>query len=158
MEIAGLPLHVLVVHATVVLIPLSALVVIAFAVLPRHRWLTRWPAACAAVVTVAVAWAARLSGTSMLDSNPGLRQVVETHQERGNLLSLLAIGFAVIALVGTWALGGPTALASGRGARESRVASLDKPLAAVLVLAALGVIVSTVLTGDAGARAVWGGG
>ena len=45
MEIAGLPLHPLVVHAAVVLIPLTALLAVAFAVLPRWRWLVRWPTA-----------------------------------------------------------------------------------------------------------------
>jgi hypothetical protein len=35
------------VHAAVVLTPLAALLVVGSAVLPRWRWLTRWPAGAA---------------------------------------------------------------------------------------------------------------
>ena len=156
MEIAGLPLHPLVVHAAVVFTPLAALAVIAFAVLPKHRWLTRWPAALAALVAFGSVWAARLSGQSMLDANPDLAQLVATHQDRGVLLSWAIIVFLLVTLVGVWSLGGPSALATGRGAMESKVASLDKVLPALLVLASLGVLIGVVLTGDAGSRAVWG--
>ena len=67
-------------------------------------------------------------------------------------------GFVLLVLVGVgaWSLGGPSALASGAGARESRVAVLDKVLPALLVLAGLAVLVLVVLTGDSGSRAVWG--
>lgn len=41
MEFFGLPLHPLVVHAAVVFVPLAALLVMVFAVFPRHRWATR---------------------------------------------------------------------------------------------------------------------
>jgi hypothetical protein len=44
MTVAGLRLHPLVVHAAVVFTPLSALLVVGFAVLPRWPWLTRRPA------------------------------------------------------------------------------------------------------------------
>ena len=43
-----------------------------------------------------------------------------------------------------------------RGARESRVASLDKVLPVVIVLVSLVVLAGVVATGDAGSRAVWG--
>ena len=50
MEIGGLPLHPLVVHGAVVFTPLAALALIVFAILPRYRYLTRWPAAILAVI------------------------------------------------------------------------------------------------------------
>jgi hypothetical protein len=156
MEIAGLPLHPLVVHAAVVLIPLAVLLVIAFAIWPRHRWATRWPAAALTVAAFGSAWVARLSGDALLESRPELARLVEDHAERGELLSLLVTAFAVVAALGFWSLGGPSALASGRGARESRVVALDKVLPAVLVLAGVAVLVLAVLVGDSGARAVWG--
>lgn len=157
MEIAGLPAHPLIVHGAVVLTPLAALLVIAFAVLPRHRWLTRWPAAIGAVVALLAVWAARITGVAMVNATPALLQLVQTHEARAKLLSLLMIGFTVLVLLGAWLLGGPSALASGRGAVSSRATVLDKVLPAVLVVAALVVLVQVVLTGDAGARAVWAG-
>lgn len=156
MEIAGLPAHPLIVHAAVVFTPLAAALVAVFAVWRKHRWLTRWPAAVTAVVALGAVWAARLSGQSMLNANPALGQLVQTHQERAKLLSLLMIGFAVLALLGAWALAGPTALASGRGEVAPRSPVLERVLPVVLVLAAVVVLVYVVLTGDAGSRAVWG--
>lgn len=156
MEIGGLPLHPLVVHGAVVLTPLAAAVVVAFAVWPRHRWLTRWPAVLTTGLAVVSVWVARLSGTALLESRPELKALVQTHQQRGQLLSLLMIGLLVIVIVAAWSLGGPSALATGRGARESRVAALDTVLPVLLVVAALVVLVSVVLVGDSGSRAVWG--
>jgi uncharacterized membrane protein len=156
MEIGGLPLHPLVVHAAVVLTPLAVLAVIAFALRPAHRWLTRWPALLLTVSAFLSVWVARLSGGSLLESRPELRQLVEQHQERGELLSLVVSVFLVLTALGAWALGGPSPLVSGRGAVESRGASLERLLPWVLVLAALGTLLLAVLAGDSGSRAVWG--
>jgi len=156
MEIAGLPLHPLVVHAAVVLTPLAALLVVVFAVRTPWRWLTRWPAALATVGALGAVFAAKITGTSFLHDRPELAPLVRTHQHRANVLFLLMIGFTVLTLVGAWSLGGDSALASGRGARDSRVAVLDRVMPALLVLGAVLVLVWVVLTGDAGARAVWG--
>jgi hypothetical protein len=162
MEIAGLPLHPLVVHAAVTLVPLSALVSVAFAVVPRWRWLLRWPAGALAVLAALFAWVSRLSGSALLESrpflldSPQLRDQIERHEQLGELLSLVSLPYAVLVLLAAWSLAGTTALASGRGARESRLPALEKVLPALVVLAALGVLVLVVLTGDAGSRAVWG--
>jgi hypothetical protein len=162
MEIAGLPLHPLVVHAAVTVVPLAAVLALALAVMPRWRWLSRWPAAGAAVLAAAVAWVARLSGEALLADRPflvqtePLRSQVLEHQRLGELLSLVSLPFAVLAVLAAWALPGPSALASGRGAREGRSPALSRLLSIVLVLAASGVLVLVVLAGDAGSRAVWG--
>jgi hypothetical protein len=157
MEIGGLPAHPLIIHAAVVLTPLAGLLVILFAVHTPTRWATRWPAAIGAVVAALAVWAARISGQWLLDDNPALAQLVQTHQERGQLLSWVVIAFAALAVLGAYTLGGPTALASGRGERPSRGGLLQKTLPILLVLVSLAVIFATVITGDAGARAVWGG-
>jgi uncharacterized membrane protein len=156
MEFLGLPLHPLVVHAAVVFVPLAALLVIAFAVLPKHRWATRWPALLVTLVALATVWLARISGKSLKEELPGIEQVTATHESRGQLLSLLMIGFTIVVAAGAWYLGGPSALASGRGARDSAAAAVDKVLPAVLVVAALVVLVAVAMTGDAGTRVVYG--
>jgi hypothetical protein len=162
MEIAGLPLHPLVVHAAVTLVPLSALASVAFVLVARWRWLLRWPAAVLAVVAALVAWVSRLSGSALLDDrpflleSPQLRDQIETHQELGELLSLVSLPYALLVLLAAWSLAGTTALAGGRGAQESRLPALEKVLPVLVVLAALGVLLLVVLTGDAGSRAVWG--
>lgn len=156
MEINGLPLHPLVVHATVVFVPLAAMLVGAFAVGRRYRWLTRWPAAAATATALVVTFLARISGESLLEARPELAKLVQVHQERAGVMLWFVIALSVLTAVSVWALPGPSGLASGKGARESRFALLELVLPALLVLTAVGVLVTVVLTGDAGSRAVWG--
>jgi hypothetical protein len=155
MEFAGLPFHFLILHAAVVLTPLAAVLAVAFAVLPRWRYLTRWPTAAMAVVALVTVWLSRLSGQSYLDANRGLADSVRVHQERGEMLSLLTILFTAVVAVAVWGLGGPSGFASGSGARPVRSVVVDRGLAVALVVTSLLVLVWVFLTGDAGARAVW---
>jgi uncharacterized membrane protein len=156
MEIAGLPLHPLVVHAAVVLIPLTALSAIGLAVRPSWRWLLRWPTAAASLVCIALAFLATKSGESLEKAKPELSQLVREHSQRGHLLADLTVVLAVVAVAAAFLLPGPSPLVSGKGERLSRGSVADKVLPALLVLAAIVVLVQVVLTGDSGARAVWG--
>lgn len=161
MEIAGLPLHALVVHAAVVLTPTAALLVAVFAVRERWRWLTRWPASLATVAALACLLVAKVSGSALLRSrsyllrSPVLAERIHTHQTRANQLVIVMVVFTVLVLASAFALGGPSPLVSGWGARESRPSGLRWALPALLVAGAVAVLVWVVLTGDAGARAVW---
>jgi hypothetical protein len=145
-----------VVHAAVVLIPLSAVLAVALGVASPWRWLTRWPAAAAAVVSVGLAFLATTSGKSLEESRPGLGALVRQHRERGDLLADLTIVLAVVVVVAALLLPGPSGLSSGRGAVARRVAYADRVLPVLLVLVAVVVLVQVVLTGESGARAVWG--
>ena len=49
--IAGLPVHILVIHAVVAFAPLAALLAIGYAVRPAWRRVLRWPVALLAVAT-----------------------------------------------------------------------------------------------------------
>jgi hypothetical protein len=155
MEIAGLPLHPLVVHAAVVLTPMAVLLAVVYAVWPRHRWLTRWPAVVLSLGALGAVYVARLSGEALLDARPELETLVEVHQERSELLWWLMLVLTGLVLVAAWALGGPSSLVSGVGARETPVALLGTLLPVALVAVGVAVLVSVALTGDAGARAVW---
>jgi len=112
MEISGLPLHPLVVHAAVVFGPIGALTALAYAGLPRWRGRLRMPMLALALLATGSVVAAYLTGSNFLESRPELGQkaMVETHEARAELL---------------------------------------------LGLSAAAVLVQVVLTGDAGARAVW---
>jgi hypothetical protein len=156
MHVAGLPLHPLILHATVVLVPLTALLAIAFAVLPEWRWLTRWPTAVAAVALVPLVWLTVRSGVS-LENERHLVEQMKTHAARGHLLYDFVIVFAVIVVAAVFVLPGPSGLASGKGAMVGRVAYADKVMPVLVVIASLVVLVQVVLTGDSGARALWGG-
>lgn len=155
MEINGLPLHFLVVHVVVVLGPLAGLTGLVYALVPRWRWLLRWPLVVLGVVVAIAAVVAVQAGEAFLDVRPELAPLVVEHQEWGELLRGVALVFVAVALLAAWALGGPSALVSGRGARESR-GVLGWIALALLVTASAAVLVLVFLAGDSGSRAVWG--
>jgi Predicted membrane protein (DUF2231) len=155
MEINGLPLHPLIVHAVVILGPLAGLTGLAYALVPKWRWLLRWPLVALAVIVAVTAFVAKLAGDSLLEARPELEPLVSDHMNYGNLLRNWALTFVVDAVLAAWALGGTSALASGRGAQESR--GLIGWIAMLLLVAgSIGLMVLLFLTGDSGARAVWG--
>ncbi|MFC5728225.1 MULTISPECIES: DUF2231 domain-containing protein [Nocardioides] len=146
MEINGLPLHALVVHAAVVLTPLAALSGLAYAVVPRWRDWLRWPLAVLAVVALGSVWTAYLSGEQLERANQyggELAALVETHEGRANILRWATTAFSAAAVA-----------AAGLHRREGPVRVV---LAVVLALAAVVTLVYAVLTGDAGAQIAWFG-
>lgn len=145
MEINGLPLHPLVVHAAVVFGSLAAVAALGYVALPRRRALLRWPMLAVALIGVGSIVAAYYSGNSFFSSRPPeirANPQVLSHQHLARQLFWITLGFGVVALAAGW-------LSRRTGA--TRVV-LDVLLAAAAVV----VLVWVVRTGDAGARAVWG--
>jgi hypothetical protein len=154
MEINGVPLHPLIIHAAVVFVPLAALFAILLA-LPRWRWLARWPAVVLAVGSALTVQAAVMTGQD-LEKDRGLASPqLHTHEEWGERLQVAMWVFAALLVVAFWALPVITRLKEGTD-RPGGAAALEKPLMVVLPIAAVAVLALVVLTGDAGARAVWG--
>ncbi|MDQ6641165.1 MAG: hypothetical protein M3Y66_01550 [Actinomycetota bacterium] len=156
MEINGIPLHPLVVHAAVVLTPVAGLVAILHGLVPRWRWLTRWPLLLAAVVGAAVTYVATLSGSD-LKARLGIGgNEIEIHQMWAGRLQVAMWVLVAVALIAWWVLPFKNPLAHGVD-REARVSGLARPLMLVLPLVGIVVLVLVFLTGEAGARTVWGG-
>jgi uncharacterized membrane protein len=143
MEINGLPLHPLVVHAAVVFGPLAALAAFAYVLLPRWRARLRWPMVVLAVVATGAIVVAYLTGENFLEHKAELESEpqVQEHEERAEQLLWVSIGFGVVALVAGWL--------------STRTGALRVVLDVLLVVAAVLLIGSVLLTGEAGARAVW---
>ncbi|WP_028655659.1 DUF2231 domain-containing protein [Nocardioides sp. J54] len=150
MEIDGIPLHPLVVHAAVILTPVAALLALAYLV-PSWRDRLRWPMAVGAVVAVGSVVTAYLSGSDFRDSerfdtaSGEFAEKLTTHEDLGTYLLWWTIAFAVIALV--------NALLH---VSASTTAWLRWVLGALLAIDALAVLVIVVVTGHSGADAVWG--
>lgn len=147
MEINGLPVHALIVHAAVVFGPLSALAGIAYAV-PKWRDRVRWPLVVAVAIALVSIWIAYLSGEQLEEANEyggPLRELVETHESRAGVLRWSVTAFALVTFIAAWLHSQPS---------RAKVAS-----AAAGVVAGLAVLtaVYTVLTGDAGAQIAWYG-
>lgn len=140
--ISGLPVHVLVVHAVVVGLPLMAVVTFLTAVLPRWRAVAAVPVAAVNAVLVALCLVARESGEQLQARLGGLTGTVvaEEHGDEGGVLWLFALALVIAA--------GACRAASGR----PKLVPVAMALAAV---AALGAIGWTVVVGDSGSRSVW---
>ncbi len=141
-KINGLPAHALLVHAAVVLVPIAALGAIAYLV-PRWRDWLRWPLLVAAVLALAFTWAAYLSGENFVESVPALEsEQIKEHEEYAEMFRLVGSAFAVVAIVVTAWL----------HRRAGVVRMVGSGVAAALAVVTL---VYVVLTGEAGAKAVY---
>jgi hypothetical protein len=157
MDINGVPLHPLVVHAVVVFVPLGALSAIAFALVPRWRWLLRWPTLLLALGAVVLTRTAVLTGTSLKNQKNftgTLGDRIATHMMWGHRLEWSVWVFALVAVLAVWVLPYVVPLV-GREDRVSPQASLVTAATVLLPIAAAVVLVLAVITGDAGAKAVW---
>ena len=147
MEINGLPLHPLVVHAAVVLGPLAALAALVHAVVPGWRDRIRWPLLVVVLAATGAIWAAYLTGESFQESRPYFNQgpladKIAHHAQLASTLRLVTSALAIVTVLAVW-------LHERRGAARLVLSGL-------LVVTAVATVIWTVLTGDAGAQAVWG--
>lgn len=147
MEINGVPLHPLVVHAAVVLTPLACLAALAYCV-PAWRDWVRWPLVVLAAVAAVSVWVAFLSGDDFRDdprfdfaAGTPLEDKLENHEEWAERLRIGASVFAVLAFVAAWF--------------HTRTGPVRTALTVLSAVAALATLVLVVLTGDAGAQATW---
>ena len=146
MSILGLPLHPLVVHAVVILLPLGALGALALVVRPRLRaaygWLTVGVTAAGAGAAVVAFFSGRalaaelgLAGTARL----------ARHEAFGTWVPWPALALLASLAVLVWA--------SGPGRDRP---GLVRGSGAATVLTSMASLVLVVLAGHAGASAVWG--
>ncbi len=144
-EIAGLPLHPLVVHFAVVLLPLGALGLIALVAVPRWADRFAWPTLGALAGGTVAAFVAKTSGEALAArmGEPA------THAAWGDRLPFLAVALLMVA--GVWFVLRRRGRGSGRGRTPGEIAA---GLAATVL--ALGVTAVTVLVGHTGAQAAWG--
>jgi uncharacterized membrane protein len=158
--IAGLPLHPLVVHAVVVLVPLAVLTGIAVAVWPAGRQRYGWPVVAVAVLATVAIPVATESGEQLRDRLPN-SSLIHTHAELGDqLLAFVApMTVALAALVLLDRYRSRTRRADGPGTAAAPQARWARPAAIVLAVLTIGFAavsaVQVVRIGDSGARAVW---
>jgi hypothetical protein len=166
--VAGLPVHALVIHAAVVLLPLMAGVTLAFTIRPKWRPGLPW-AILGNLVAFGTAFVAKESGEKLqarLSAQAG-QAVAARHGELGASLPYFAIGLLVASVL-AWLLVGRTGTArvhrsdpaydteSHRADAPRGASAVATALAVVLVLGAGAATVAwTYRVGDSGAKAVW---
>lgn len=145
--ILGLPVHALVVHAVVVVVPVACAGTVAIAVVPR--WRERYGglvllAATAGLVLVPVATRSGNELRDRLDVGGVVARQVKEHADLGNR--------AIWAVLVFWLLTAALVLMSRRADRSSRAVTV------VAVLAVLGAVVAggvVARVGHLGSTAVW---
>ncbi|MEO8827946.1 DUF2231 domain-containing protein [Lapillicoccus sp.] len=137
--IFGLPVHVLVIHAVVVLLPLMAVITIVVAVRKGLRERYAWWVTGANLVVFLTTLVAKESGEALQKSLGG--QIAKEHGELGAVLPWFALFLTV---------------SSSAVAYTNRNKALGPIAVVVSIVAAVAAVFWTVRTGDSGARALWG--
>ncbi|MEV6113115.1 DUF2231 domain-containing protein [Streptomyces sp. NPDC052109] len=150
----GLPAHVLFVHVVVVLIPLTALALVAAALWPRA-------ARRLGVLLPALAFVALVSVPLTTHAGEWLEKHVEDdalvrrHTELGDGLLPWALGLFVLAAVVWWAgRRAPSEPGQGRGLRWTAL-PVRIALGVLSLAVAVGAVVDVYRIGDSGAKAAW---
>lgn len=143
----GLPVHPLVVHAVVVLLPLAVLGTIAIAVKPTWRASHGWLVVGVAAVATVLVPVATSSGEALEErvGDPG------EHAELGDQLIWFAIALLLLSFLMVY-------LDRRRAAGKPAIgpSALPTVVTVLAVVAALATTVQVYRVGDSGARAAWG--
>lgn len=150
-QFAGLPLHPLLVHGVVVLLPLAALMLVIGSVWPAARRRLGILTPIVTVVGGGFAVLAKQAGEALERQVPS-SALVQAHTELGDGPVIWAVALIVVA-VGQWAWFWWRARRAETPTTGRRVVSAAIAVAAIVV--AVGTTVDLVLVGDSGARAVW---
>lgn len=142
----SLPLHPLIVHAVVILVPLTALALILGAFLPPARKRIGIVTPIAALVVLVLVPITMLAGQALAQQVGPVPAVVHHAALGGLLWPWVLVMFVVAAVQWCW-------YRFGEGPRKTA----RMILAALAVVSGAGSTVMVVLIGEAGARAVWGG-
>lgn len=149
MTVFGLPLHPLIVHATVVIVPTAALAVLLAGFWPRFRRWASWGPLALSLLSVVLVPITSSSGESLEHTLPR-SALVEQHAHLGDQLLPWVIVLAVGALGLSWPL--ITAL---RPSLRALPRWLTVLVLAIVVVGALGTLVQVVRIGHSGATAAW---
>jgi hypothetical protein len=151
--IFGLPVHALVVHATVVVVPTTAAAVLVSALWPRFRRWASWGPLALAVLSVILDPISTQSGEALEHRLPRT-QLVQDHAHLADGLLPWVIGLFVGSVALYW---------RGRRVQRGDPVGAEAPrwigwlVTVVCVAAALGTLVEVVLIGHSGAVAAWSG-
>ncbi|MGB7819360.1 MAG: DUF2231 domain-containing protein [Ornithinibacter sp.] len=158
--VLGIPVHALVVHAVVVLAPLTALLLLLFGVSARFRAWSGVLTPVVATLTTALTPVATQSGEALQRRVPDTG-LVEEHAEMGDTLVWVMIAATIVAWAAWWffrrSASGPAGIESSGGASSgsSGPSVAQRALAVLCVVAAVGVSIDVVLVGHSGAKSVW---
>ena len=147
----GLPLHPLLVHAVIALVPITSFAVILHALWPMARRRLGVLTPLAGLATVVAVPITVLAGRNLL-SKVGPIPAAERHAALGEMMLPFAIALFLIAVLEWIWFGWRDRMKVSYTARTVVTAAVG----VVAIGIAVGSLILLVLIGDAGARAVWG--
>ncbi|MCB5273235.1 hypothetical protein BJG92_00753 [Arthrobacter sp. SO5] len=153
-EIGGLPAHILLIHAVVVLAPVAGLGAIIYAAAQRWRGYLAWPLALLSLGMVPLSLLTAQAGEQLQESRPS-SALIREHAEQGDVLKAVAvIFFAVVVamIVVTYEPIGRRFAFLG-GLRTNRGVGIVLLVAGAAVGAFF--IYQSIVTGHSGATSVW---
>jgi hypothetical protein len=157
--IFGLPAHPLIVHATVVMVPLAAAAVLLHAFWPRARARLGLVTPLAALVAVVLVPLSTSSG-EQLEGTVGDTRLVQQHASLAEGLLPWTLGLLVVAVL-LWLRDRRDAgrrtpgVTEGRGRAASGVLLAPAVIAVLALVAVLGTTQQVVRIGHSGAKAAW---
>lgn len=154
LQFAGLPLHPLIVHATVVLTPLAVIAVALAALWPTARRRLGAVTPLAGIVVAVLAPLTVVAGESLADA-VGRTPAISRHEQLGTMLVPWAVALGAVSIA-QWVWFRFARPRMGSGARRL-LRGADIAQAVLALGIGTGTVIVLVLAGDAGARAVWSG-
>lgn len=167
-EIAGLPLHILIVHATVVIVPLAAILTIASALSIRVRAKFGIITPLLALIALILVPITQLAGQWLYDRIDQTAQI-QTHMNFGKIVLPWVAGMFLVSLM-QWLFyrlrvkhdhddypleQGTTKAFSGKPRKGDRILAV---MSAILALVfGFGSMMAVYQAGESGSRAVWEG-
>jgi hypothetical protein len=145
----GMPAHALLLHAIVVLAPLTAALQILCALWPAARRSLVWLVLAFAVGTLVLTPLTVSAGEWLYDQSPQHSPILEEHAERAEWMIYFAIGLLLVSILQAY-----QHWTESRSPEPKRVLAVVAAVLAVVIGVAS--IVGVMRIGDAGAQAVWG--
>ena len=154
----GLPAHILLVHAIVVLLPLAALLLVLTAVWPAARRRLAGPNAILSVLVVALVPVTTSAG-EWLEHRVDETALLRDHTELGDTAIWVALPVAILALVIWWRQREAPTGVSGATQRRTYLAPLSTTVTTVITVLAVvfagAAVYDTYRIGDSGSKAAW---
>lgn len=159
MEIGGLPAHILLIHAVVVLAPMAGVMAVVFAVWRRSRTYLAWPLGVLALLMVPLSILTAEAGEQLEGVRP-TSELIKEHAEQGGFFRIVTVIFLVVVAAQVLAAF-PSMLSRWtvlRGAGQALSTRWLVPATSVLgIVAGVFLIYESVVTGHSGSASVWSG-
>ncbi|MBX7432523.1 hypothetical protein JDV09_10460 [Mycobacterium sp. Y57] len=147
--LAGIPAHALLVHAIVVLAPMTAGLGILCAIWPAARRRLVWLVLALSLGVLALTPLTTEAGEWLYAQSSTHSPILQTHAERGDWMKYFSIGLLVMAIA--------VAFLHVRSSRSESPKILATVIVTVIALAiGASVTYGVILIGHSGAEAVWG--